>query len=594
MRLSRLLLSTLRDTPAEAEVVSHQLLLRAGYIRRVASGIYAWLPLMWRVIDNISAIVRDEMNKAYAQELLLPMLQPADLWEASGRWEVYGKELMRLKDRHGRWNCLAPTGEEVVTSLVANEVKSYRQLPVNVYQIANKYRDEIRPRFGLLRGREFLMKDAYSFHTSQACLEAEYGRMAEAYTAIFNRCGLDTKMVRSDSGAIGGAVSHEFMVLTGNQTEAQQSGENDVVYCNASGYAANSEKAEATPRVAVMEGTSVFAHYGASATRVATPNTPDIERLQAVLNCQAGHICKALAYTVNESFLAVVLIRADYQAEETKVKNALGATQLRLATAEELATHLGAEKGYVGFYQSLCAGTQPLPKGVKVLIDETASALKHFVMADNEAGYHWVNASWGYDATALADTLTVGDFRTVQAGDFDLESGQPVEVTRGIEVGNIFQLGTKYSASMQATYMAEDGTEQPFVMGCYGIGVSRVAAAAIEQHHDANGIVWPVALAPYKVIVIPANVKDEHQAGLAVGLYESLQASLGDDVVLDDRDERAGVKFKDADLVGYPLRVTVGKLAVEGKVEVKWRNQPEPLVVEASGLVGWVKEALAG
>lgn len=604
MKLSTLFASTLRETPAEAEVISHQLLLRAGYIRRITSGVYSYLPLLWRTLQKISTIVREEMNAANAQELLMPILQPKELWEASGRWSVYGDELIRLKDRHQRDFCLAPTGEEVITQLAQLEVKSYRQLPINLYQISNKYRDERRPRFGLLRGREFIMKDAYSFHTSQACLDKEYEVMAQTYTRIFERCGVKTKMVRSDAGAIGGAVSHEFMMLTGNQPDTQQSGENDVFYCEHTGYAANGEKATSIPQPQTVDGTETFSQY-AGATNVETPYTDTIEKLCKKLKCDANLICKTLLYVKNETEFVAVLIRGDYDVEETKLNNVLNALTLRMATEEELARLYSTQKGFVGYYTALCAGdTINLDAiagqdgtPVALVVDETAVTMKNFVIADMQAHQHWVNANWAKDCCNTAG-ITVADIRTVKADDLCTEADEngthhPLHLTRGIEVGNIFQLGTKYSSSMQATFTAEDGTEQPFVMGCYGIGVSRIAAAAVERYHDANGILWPVAIAPYQVIVVPANVKDETQWALAQELYAQLKAKLGDEVLLDDRDERAGVKFKDADLMGIPLRITVGKLAGEGKVEAKLRANKEPQILLATDVVNTVTDLLA-
>jgi prolyl-tRNA synthetase len=599
MKISTLFASTLRDVPADAEVVSHQLLLRAGYIRRITSGVYSYLPLMWRTLQKISTIVREEMNRANAQELLMPILQPRELWESSGRWCVYGDELMRLKDRHQRDFCLAPTGEEVITQLAQLEVKSYRQLPLNLYQVSNKYRDERRPRFGLLRGREFIMKDAYSFHVSHACLDREYQVMADAYTTIFNRCGVKTKMVASDSGAIGGAVSHEFMMLTGYQAEAQQSGENDVVHCEASGYAANSEKAVSIAQPQTVDGMDTFSQYN-EATQVETPYTDTIEKLCKKLKCDASLICKTLLYVTDDTMFVAVLMRGDYEVEETKLKNVLGALTLRLATEEELTKLYETKKGFVGYYEALCSsetinltsvqGKDGTP--VRLLADETIVTMKNFVIANMEAHVHWVNANWATNCCQVSG-LTVADVRTVKAGDLCVESHQPLSITRGIEVGNIFQLGTKYSESMGATYTAEDGTEQPFVMGCYGIGVSRIAAAAVERYHDANGIIWPAAIAPYQVIIVPANVKDETQWALANQLYVELKTVLGDEVLLDDRDERAGVKFKDADLMGFPLRITVGKLAGEGKVEVKLRQSKDLHILDVSDVATQIKPLLA-
>lgn len=602
MKLSRLLAPTLRDVPAEAEVISHQLLMRAGYIRRVAGGIYSYLPLMFRVLNKVNTIVREEMNKAGAQELQLPILQPAELWQQSGRWQRYGQELMRLKDRHGREACLAATAEEVITDLANSEVRSYKQLPLNLYQIGNKYRDEIRPRFGLLRGREFIMKDAYSFHATQACLEAEYERMETAYTAIFKRCGLETKMVRSDSGAIGGAVSHEFMVLTGNHSDAQQSGENDVVYCNITGYAANSEKAEScvTPETTALTPPDSLASHAVGAV-VETPNTSTIDSLCQHLQCEATHILKTLLYrvtlaedaTASQLKTVAVVIRGDYDAEETKLFNAITQrlglpVEVRMATDEELASLFNTQKGFVGFPDALTTASPSLPTGVDVLLlDASIQGLHGGVVANLTPHVHQVNIT----VAVSPESPNWCDVRKVNAGDLCILADangvhHPLSITRGIEVGNIFQLGTKYSEAMQATFMNENGREEPFIMGCYGIGVSRVVASAVEQYNDANGIVWPVALAPYQVVIVPANVKDATQQALAERLYHELQTRLGDEVLLDDRDERAGLKFKDADLLGIPYRVTVGKLASEGRVELKARaGEAEAIVLEADAVV---------
>jgi prolyl-tRNA synthetase len=550
---------------------------------------------MLRVLQRISTIIREEMDAAGAQELLLPMLQPAELWQESGRWEHYGKELFRLKNRHGREEALAPTAEELITAVARSEVGSYRQLPVNLYQISQKYRDEVRPRFGLLRGREFIMKDAYSFHASTACLEAEYERMAAAYHRIFERCGLKTLMVRSDSGSIGGACSHEFMLLTGTEEGAQQSGENDVVFSPS--YAANVEKAESlfTFEEEGVDGTICPALAALPVGQpVATPHTHTIEALSQQLGCEPHHILKTLLYRANEGangdVWVAVLMRGDYEVEDTKLKQAVEALPawpaetplhtLRLATEAEFQQTFGATKGFVGFYRHLCLGealptlfpalTQPL----HVLADCTVAPdkLKGFVVAScGEEGVHYAPASY-YEGLMLS----VADVRRVKAGDRNRYNPQEtLAMTRGIEVGNIFQLGTKYSQAMGATFAAEDGTQQPFVMGCYGIGVTRLAAAIVERHHSANGPLWPPSVAPWQVAVVVANVKDDTQMALAETLYAQLQAVLPNQVLLDDRDERAGVKFADAELLGVPLRVTVGKLAAEGKVEVKWHHQPK-------------------
>jgi len=577
MRMSRLLAPTLRENPAEAEVVSHQLLVRAGYIRRLANGVYNYLPLMWRVLRKVDQIVREEMDRAGAQELLMPILQPAEVWQASGRWDVYGDLMMRVKDRHDRWYGLAPTAEEVITDIATKEVRSYRQLPVNLYQIQTKYRDEIRPRFGLLRGREFIMKDAYSFHASQESLEEEYQNMADTYTRIFERCGLETRQVRSDSGAIGGSVSHEYMVLTRIAPGEQESGENDVFYCDHCDYAANAERAES-----VLKQTTEVSSYTVTEV-VETPGAVTLEIMHREFKMHPELILKSLLYIADEKTPVMALIRGDYDVEEVKLLNAMAANELRMATAEELAELTGGSaKGFVGPVN--------LPKPIRVIADHSAKDMKNFFIAVNQVDKHMVNANWEKDLP-LPTEFT--DIRLSRVGDTCAECGKgKLDMTRGIEVGNIFQLGTKYSSSMGATYTAEDGTDKPFIMGCYGIGVTRTAAAAIERFHDKFGIIWPMAIAPYQVVVVPVNVLDETQMNLGLHLYQELQAA-GIEVVLDDRDERAGVKFKDADLIGFPIRVTAGKKAGEGLLEVKLRDQDQARDIPAAEVLAFVREQIA-
>ncbi|MDX2085509.1 MAG: proline--tRNA ligase [Candidatus Melainabacteria bacterium] len=598
MRMSRLFVSTLRENPANAEVVSHQLLVRAGYIRQLTSGIYSYMPLMWRVLQKVAQIVREEMNRAGAQELMMPIWQPAELWQESGRWDVYGKELVRLQDRHERDMVLAPTHEEVITSLARSEIKSYRQLPVNLYQIQNKYRDERRPRFGLLRGREFIMKDAYSFHASQSCLEQEYRVMADAYRRIFERCGLDTKMVRSDSGAIGGSVSHEFMVLTGAEDGDQQSGENDVFHCDHCDYAANGNRAEARLMDGLTDGQEQFP----TEQDVETPGADSIESLSKHLHCSPSLICKALLYIGDEKSPFLLLLRGDVEAEETKVLNVSGAHEVRMATAEEVAQYTGSVKGFVGVGQcglsitaesatthaaSLAVNGHTLP----VYCDSSVANLKHFVIAYNKPGWHRVGFNWDEPTQVFLQQHAL-DLRLARVGDGcpNCEPGR-LQKTRGIEVGNIFQLGTKYSEKMGARFSAEDGTEQPFIMGCYGIGVSRVAASAIERFHDKAGIVWPPSIAPYQAVVVVVNTEDDTQMRLAVQMYEVLKEK-GIETVLDDRNERAGVKFKDADLIGYPIRITVGKKAGDGLVEIKRRYEDKATDVPDNQVVSVVRSLL--
>ena len=559
MKMSKLFVQTLREYPSDAEVISHKMLVRAGFIRKLTSGVYNYLPLMWRVLKKIENIVREEMDSAGAQELLMPFVQPKELWEESGRWEVYGKELMRLKDRHNREMCLGPTHEEIITAIARDGLKSYKQLPVNLYQIQSKFRDEVRPRFGLLRGREFIMKDAYSFDMTQEGLEKEYDNMAKAYTRIFKRCGLNTKMVQSDSGAIGGSVSHEFMVIT--DTDA---GENDVFYCECD-YSANSNHA-----VSKLPEAKTVGDY-TKAEIVDTPDTHSIEELCAFLNIPATLIVKTLVYIIDKKPV-LALIRGDKAVEETKLMNAFGGVDIRIATAGEIEEMMGvngfeAEKGFIG------------PNGLKeyngypitVIADETVKEMKNFVIGINQKDKHGVGYNWETDVKL---PQTIADIRLVEAGELCPVCGKPLKVTRGIEVGNIFQLGTKYSKPMNAVYTDIDGKTKPYIMGCYGIGISRTAAAAVEAHYDEHGIKWPLAIAPYHAIVIPVSTKDELQMKVANDIYMTLKKH-GVEVVIDDRDERAGVKFKDADLIGFPYRITVGKSITEGLVEFKVRESGE-------------------
>ena len=557
MKMSKLFVQTLREFPSDAEVVSHKMLARAGYIRKLTSGVYNFLPLMWRVLKKVETIVREEMDAAGAQELLMPFVQPKELWEESGRWDAYGKELMRLKDRHDRVMCLGPTHEEVITAIARDGLKSYKQMPVNLYQIQSKFRDEVRPRYGLLRGREFIMKDAYSFDVDEAGLDKEYENMARAYKRIFDRCGLATKMVQSDSGAIGGSVSHEFMVIT--DTDA---GENDVFYCDNCDYSANSNHAVSKLPEAVVDGKEYFTQ-----TKVMdTPNTHSIEELSAFLNIPSTLILKSLVYIVDKKPV-IALIRADKAVEETKLMNAVGGIDIRIASSAEIAELMAnhgfdAVPGFIG------------PKGmddIQIIADETVRDMKNFVVGINETDKHLVWAN--LEDFGIKD-LKYADIRLVQRGEFCPECGRPLLVTRGIEVGNIFKLGTKYSKPMNAVYTDVDGKTKPFVMGCYGIGISRTAAAAVEAHYDEHGIKWPIAIAPYHVTIVPVNILDELQMKVANELYEKLQ-NAGVEVVLDDRDERAGVKFKDADLIGFPYRITVGKTINEGLVEFKTRETGE-------------------
>ena len=574
MKMSKLFVQTLREYPSDAEVISHKMLARAGYIRKLTSGVYNFLPLMWRVLKKIETIVREEMDASGAQELLMPFVQPKELWEESGRWDAYGKELMRLKDRHDRIMCLGPTHEEVITAIARDGLKSYKQLPVNLYQIQSKFRDEVRPRYGLLRGREFIMKDAYSFDTDEAGLDKEYENMARAYKRIFDRCGLDTKMVQSDSGAIGGSVSHEFMVIT--DTDA---GENDVFYCNNCDYSANSNHAVSKLPPAVVDGKEYF-----SKTEIIdTPNTHSIEELSKFLNIPSTLILKTLVYIVDKKPV-LALIRADRAVEETKLMNAVGGIEIRIASSAEIA-ELMANKGFdavPGFI-----GPKGMD-GITIIIDETVRDMKNFVVGVNKTDKHQVGAN-------LSDLgikeFNYHDIRLVEEGDICHECGKPLLVTKGIEVGNIFKLGTKYSKPMNAVYTDINGEMKPYIMGCYGIGISRTAAAAVEAHHDEFGIKWPLSIAPYHVVVVPVSTNDEIQMSTAEKIYEDLLKS-GVEVVLDDRDERAGVKFKDADLIGFPYRITAGKTLTEGLVECKIRETGEVMKLTPEKAVEFVKNAV--
>lgn len=548
MRVSKLYAPTLREVPAEAEVVSHQLMLRAGFMRKAAGGIYTYLPLAWRVLKKIERIVREEMDAKGSQELLMPIVQPAEIWQESGRWDVYGAEMFRLQDRHNRCFCLGPTHEEMVTTLIRGDVRSYRQLPLSVYQIQNKYRDERRPRFGLMRGREFIMKDAYSFDRDEAGLDKSYQDMYDAYTNIFTRCGLNFRPVEADSGAIGGSGSHEFMVIA-------DSGEAEIVFCTSCDYAANVEKAELFPLEAQEEAML-------TKEEVVTPDCKTIADVCAYLKLPVDHSVKAVAYN-SEKGLILCFVRGDHEVNEIKVINTCGVIDLEMATEEQLAA-AGTVGGYMG-----PVGIDN--KKVIVVVDATVMKMHNVCCGANKEGYHFINVNPGRDFTPTY----VADIRLIQEGDPCPHCGGEVSKARGIEVGQAFKLFTKYSSALKATYLDENGKEQPMVMGCYGVGVSRTMAAAIEQNYDDNGIIWPIEIAPYHVLVVPVNTKDEASAAKAEEIYMQLK-KVGLETVIDDRNERPGVKFKDADLIGYPLRVVVGpKTLTEGNLEVKIRKTGE-------------------
>jgi prolyl-tRNA synthetase len=570
MRVSEMLNPTLREVPAEAEVVSHKLMLRAGFIRRVAAGIYTYLPLALRVIRKIEQIIREEMDAAGGQELLLPIVQPAEIWRETGRWDVYGPEMFRLKDRHNREFCLGPTHEELITDLAQAEIRSYKQLPMLLYQIQNKYRDERRPRFGLMRGREFIMKDLYSFDRDQEGAKISYQKMYEAYERIFSRCGLTFRAVEADAGAIGGSGgTHEFMVLA-------ESGEAGIVYCTDCSYAANVEKAECQPRPVAEEPGSFSENE--SLKEVHTPDIKTIEEVAEFLGLPKTSLIKSLMYKADDKYY-LVLVRGDREVNEVKINNELGPfMNLRLALPEEIEALLNCEPGFVG--------PVGLPKEILIVADQEVAKMKSGACGANKKDFHLVNVVYERDFKPHR----VLDLRLVTAGEPCPRCSGYLKDARGIEVGQVFNLGTTYSEALKATFLNEKGEEQPCYMGCYGIGVSRTMAAAIEQNFDENGIIWPLSIAPYHCIVVPVTLKNQEVVQTAENLYQELK-ELGVEAVYDDRDERAGVKFKDADLVGYPLRITLGsKTLAEGKVELFYRQSGKVELIEVTKVCERVKE----
>lgn len=556
MRLSKMYVRTLRELPAEAEIPSHILLLRTGMIRKLASGIYGFMPLGWRSLHKIENIIREEMDKSGAQEILMSAIQPAELWEESGRWSAYGPELWRIKDRNGRDFCLGPTHEEIFTDIVRDGVSSYRQLPLNLYQIQHKYRDEARPRFGLMRSREFIMKDAYSFDKDQEGLDKSYDDMYDAYTRIFTRCGLTFRPVEADSGAIGGNASHEFTALS-------EVGESDIAYCESCSMAANVEKAACRDAEPSPESEAML-----ELQEVHTPGTKTIEEVAGFLNIDKTKTIKALLFEKYgedgkaDGYVAA-FVRGDRDLNMIKLVNALNIPEHAIAFADEskLEAAIGAVGGFTG------------PIGLHdctVVVDSELVGLKNLCAGACKLDYHILNVNYGRDYEG--DIVT--DLKVLKEGDPCPVCGAPIKHTRGIEVGQVFKLGTKYSKAMNAIYKDENQQDHPLVMGCYGIGVSRTLAAVIEQHHDDDGIIWPVSVAPYHAIVTLVKPKDEEQAKVAEEIYQSLLVA-GVEAVIDDRDERPGVKFKDADLLGFPIRITVGKRAGEGIVEYKLRRDSE-------------------
>lgn len=564
MKQSMIFSPTLREVPADAEIKSHQLLLRAGFMRQNASGIYSFLPLGLKVLHKVERIVREEMEKAGAVELLMPALQAAELWQESGRWYSYGPELMRMNDRNKREFALGATHEEVITDLVRDEIKSYKKLPLTLYQIQTKFRDEQRPRFGLLRGREFLMKDAYSFHATQESLDEVYNRLFQAYSNIFTRCGLNFRAVIADSGAMGGKDTHEFMVLS-------DVGEDTIAYSDTSDYAANIEMA---PVIASYDKSD---EAEKALEKVATPDQKAIEEVCAFLNIEATNCIKSMVFKIDEK-LIVALVRGDHEVNDVKLKNLYGASVVELATHEEVKELLNCEVGSLG------------PIGVtevEIIADHAVQAIVNGCCGANEEGFHYVNVNPERDFKVSQYI----DLRFIQEGDISPDGEGTIRFARGIEVGHVFKLGTRYSESMNATFLDENGKTQPIIMGCYGIGVSRTVAAIAEQFNDENGLVWPKAVAPFHVHVIPVNMKSDAQREVGENIYSSLKEQ-GYEVLLDDRAERAGVKFADADLFGLPVRVTVGKKADEGIVEVKVRATNESAEVKVEELHTYITNIL--
>lgn len=549
---------TLRELPADAEIKSHQLLLRAGYIKQVASGVYSYLPLAKKALEKVEQIVREEMEKAGAVELLMPALQPAELWQESGRWYTYGDELMRFNDRHDRQFALGPTHEEVITSIVQEGIQSYKRLPLTLYQIQTKFRDEKRPRFGLMRGREFIMKDAYSFHPSAESLDEAYDKMYEAYTNIFKRCGLNFRAVLADSGAIGGKDTQEFMVLS-------EIGEDTIAYSDSSDYAANIEMAEVL--VSQVEQTD---EEPKEIEKVETVNQKTIDEVSTYLNIETERMIKSLIFIVDEQPV-MVLARGNHEINDIKLKKALDAKSVHLADEYETEQLLGCSFGSIGPVN--------VPKELKIYADHAVKGLVNAVCGANEDDYHFIHVQPEHDFNVDG----YFDLRFIEEGDPSPDGKGTIQFTRGIEVGHIFKLGTTYSEAMSATYLDENGKPQPYIMGCYGIGVSRTLAAVAEQHNDENGLVWPTSIAPFDIHLIPVNLKNDDQAILAEELYVKLKEN-DYEVLYDDRFERPGVKFNDSDLIGLPVRVTVGKKATEGIVEVKIRKTGEMMEVHEDEL----------
>jgi len=569
MLATKLYAPTLREVPSDADVVSQQLMLRAGFMRKTANGLYSFLPLGWRSIKKIEAIVREEMDRASAQEIMMPILQPAEIWKESGRWNAYGAEMMRINDRHDNEFCLGPTHEEMITTLVKNEINSYRQLPVNLYQIQSKFRDERRPRYGLMRSREFIMKDAYSFDVDEAGLDESYKSMYDAYTRIFTRCGLTFRPVEADSGAIGGSGTHEFMAIA-------EAGEADIVYCTKCDYAANIEIGK--PGIMKQDEEALQ-----ELSVVDTPNASTIEAVAEMLNLPLHKTIKAVVFSIDGK-VVLAIVRGDHEVNEVAVQHAvLGAVEPEMATPEEL-EKVGLIAGFIS------------PIGLKqteefaIVVDESVMETYNVCGGANKKDAHYVNINPKRDFNV--EDIIIAPIRLITKDDVCPKCGGALEHAKGIEVGQVFKLGTKYSEALQATFLDQNGRPNPMIMGCYGIGVSRTLAAAIEQYHDENGIIWPRSIAPFEAVIVPINAKDEALMSTSQTIYTALQ-NAGVDVLLDDRKDRAGVKFKDADLIGYPLRITVSKNTLENnEVEIQIRKSGEALPCAIDSVADKVTELL--
>ena len=569
MLATKLYAPTLREVPSDADVVSQQLMLRAGFMRKTANGLYSFLPLGWRSIKKIEAIVREEMDRASAQEIMMPILQPAEIWKESGRWNAYGAEMMRINDRHDNEFCLGPTHEEMITTLVKNEINSYRQLPVNLYQIQSKFRDERRPRYGLMRSREFIMKDAYSFDVDEVGLEESYKSMYDAYTRIFNRCGLTFRPVEADSGAIGGSGTHEFMAIA-------EAGEADIVYCTKCDYAANIEIGK--PGIMKQEEEALQ-----ELSVVDTPNASTIEAVADMLNLPLHKTIKAVVFSIDGK-VVLAIVRGDHEVNEVAVQHAvLGSVEPEMATPEEL-EKVGLTAGFIS-----PVGLQQTEE-FAIVVDESVMETYNVCGGANKKDAHYVNINPKRDFNV--DDIIVAPIRLITKDDVCPKCGGSLEHAKGIEVGQVFKLGTKYSEALQATFLDQNGRPNPMIMGCYGIGVSRTLAAAIEQYHDENGIIWPRSIAPFEAVIVPINAKDEALMSTSQTIYTALQ-DAGVDVLLDDRKDRAGVKFKDADLIGYPLRITVSKNTLENnEVEIQIRKSGEAITCAIDSVATKVTELL--